>query len=207
VTDPDLPISHLPPHIEESIRSLASLHGDHHQNATSIERAVDRVTAWLAHPSFIVGLTLLIGGWVGANLVADALGYRPVDPPPFVWLGGALSIGSLYMILLILVTQRREDDLAQRREQLTLELAALSEQKITKVIQLLEESRRDNPLIHDRVDQQADEMAQPSDPHSVLHAIKKTHAEAERAGGGGGSSAAVERTPATVEPNHDERRE
>ena len=42
--------------------------------------------------------------------------------------------------------------LGQRRELLILELAILSEQKTAKVIQLLEEVRRDNPLIHDRVE-------------------------------------------------------
>ena len=47
------------------------------------------------------------------------------------------------MVVLILATQRREYQLAQLREQLTLELAILSEQKTAKVIQLLEESRRD----------------------------------------------------------------
>ena len=70
--------------------------------------------------------------------------------------------------------------LTQHRELLTLELAILSEQKTAKVIQLLEEVRRDNPLIHDRVDREAEVMAQPADPQSVLDAIKETHAAAEQ---------------------------
>ena len=56
-----------------------------------------------------------------------------------------------------------------------LELAILSEQKTAKVIHLLEESRRDNPLIRDRLDPQADAMAQLADPQLVLDAIKETH--------------------------------
>ena len=65
-----------------------------------------------------------------------------------------------------------------------MELAILSEQETAKVIQLLEESCKDNPLIRDRVDQEADAMAQPADPKSVLDAIKETHAEAEQISGG-----------------------
>jgi hypothetical protein len=38
--------------------------------------------------------------------------------------------------------------------------------------------RRDNPLIHDRVDREAEVMAQPANPQSVLDAIKETHAAA-----------------------------
>jgi uncharacterized membrane protein len=87
------------------------------------------------------------------------------------------------MVILILATQQREYQLAKLREQLTLELAILSEQKTAKVIQLLEESRRDNPLIRNRVDQEAEAMAQPADPQSVLDAIKETHAESEQISG------------------------
>jgi uncharacterized membrane protein len=64
-----------------------------------------------------------------------------------------------------------------------LELAILSEQKTAKVIQLLEESRRDNPLILNRVDQEAEAMAQPADPQSVLDTIKEIHNEAEQISG------------------------
>ena len=128
-------------------------------------------------------LTVIAASWISLNLLAAALGYRPIDPPPFPGLGLAVSLVSLYIVVLILATQRREYQLAQLREQLTLELAILSEQKTAKVIQLLEETRRDNPLIRNRVDQEAEAMAQPADPQSVLDAIKEIHDEAEQISG------------------------
>jgi uncharacterized membrane protein len=136
----------------------------------------------LGRPRFIGVLTVIAASWISLNLLAAALGYRPIDPPPFSWLGGAVSLVSLYMVILILAAQQREYQLAQLREQLTLELAILSEQKTAKVIQLLEESRRDNPLIRNRVDQEAEAMALPADPQSVLDAIKDTHADVEQTG-------------------------
>jgi hypothetical protein len=39
---------------------------------------------------------------------------------------------------------------------------------------LLEEFRRDSPHIHDRVDRDAEKLAQPANPQSVLDAIKET---------------------------------
>ena len=184
MADTNVPLPLLPVHIEETIRSIARLHAEHHQNATSLQRAVDRITGLLGRPRFIGALTVVGAGWISLNLLAAALGYRPIDPPPFSGLGLAVSLVSLYLVVLILATQRREYQLAQLREQLTLELAILSEQKTAKVIQLLEESRRDNPLIRNRIDQEADAMAQPADPQSVLNAIKETHAEAEQISGG-----------------------
>ncbi len=171
----------LPAHIEETIRSIAQLHAEYHENATPLQRAVDRMTLMLGHPLFIGMLTAIVVAWISLNLLASALGYRSIDPPPFPTLEAAVSLVSLYMVVLILATQRREDQLAQRRELLLLELAILGEQKTAKVIQLLEEFRRDSPFIHNRVDQEAVTMAQPADPQSVLDAIKETHAKAAQA--------------------------
>jgi uncharacterized membrane protein len=183
VADPTVPPPMLPVHIDETIRSIAQLHAEHHEKATPLQRGVDRATALLGRPRFIGVLTVVVIGWIGLNLLGAALGYRPVDPPPFTWLGGAVSLVSLYMVVLVLATQRREDLLARHRELLLLELAILSEQKTAKVIQLLEEVRRDNPHIRDRIDQEAEAMAQPADPQSVLEVIKETHAKVEKIGG------------------------
>lgn len=49
-----------------------------------------------------------------------------------------------------------------------MELAILSERKIAKVIELLEELRRDSPQVQDRVDRQADQMAQPAERAGTL---------------------------------------
>lgn len=179
--DLDAAPSILPIHIEETIQSIARLHAEHRANATRHQRVVDRITSLLSRPVFIAVLTIVVVGWVGLNGFAVSLGYRPLDPPPFPWLAGAASLASLYLVVLILTTQRRGDRLTLRREQLNLELAILSEQKTAKVVALLEELRRDSPAVRDRVDKQADVMARPADPQSVIDAIKETRSEAGQA--------------------------
>jgi uncharacterized membrane protein len=169
----------IPSHVEETVQSITRLHAEHQHNATPLQRTFDRVTAFMGRPPFIGGLTVMVGAWIGLNLLAIAIGHRTIDPPPFSWLGSVVSLISLYIVVLILATQRREYELTKLLEQLALELAILSEQKMAKVIELLEESRRDNPLVHNRVDQEAEAMAHPADPQSVLDAIKETQAEAK----------------------------
>ncbi len=85
------------------------------------------------------------------------------------------------MTSLILTTQRREDELASLREQLTLELGILSEQKASKIISLLEELRLDNLNIRNRIDLEAAAMSAPADPEAVLEAIKETRDEVSSA--------------------------
>ena len=122
------------------------------------------MTGLFGRRGFIDLLTVIVVGWISLNLLAAALGYRPIDPPPVSGLRGAVSRLSLCMVVLIFATQRREDQRAQHREHLILQLALLGKQKTAKVIELLEEFRRDNPLICNRVDQEAEDMAQPADP-------------------------------------------
>jgi uncharacterized membrane protein len=163
-------------HTEQTIRSMARLHAEHHQSASPLERILVRLTTHLARPLVFGILTLCVVGWIGLNLLMPILGHHAPDPPPFTWLSGTSSVISLYVVVLILITQRSDDELAQHREQLALELAILSEQKTAKVIQLLEELRRDSPQFPDRLDPEAKSMAQPANPQTVLDAIKETHA-------------------------------
>ena len=186
--DSDAAASILPIHIEETIQSIARLHAEHRANATQHQRAVDRITSVLSRPVFIAALTIVVVGWVSLNGVAAALGYRPLDPPPFPWLSGAASLASLYLVVLILTTQRRDDRLTQRRELLNLELAILSEQKTAKAVALLEELRRDSPAVRDRIDKQAEVMARPADPQSVIDAIHETRSEGAQASGAADAS-------------------
>jgi len=167
-----LPI--LPAHIDDTVREIAKLHAAHHARATPLQHVVDKLTARAGRPSFILLLTAVVVVWIAVNLALMATGHTPFDEPPFAWLQGLIALAALYMTALILTTQRHEDEIANHRDQLTLELSILSEQKSAKIIALLEELRRDNPMIRDRHDAEAVALSTPADPQSVLEAIKDT---------------------------------
>jgi len=167
----------LPGHINETVKALARLHAGHRENATPLQNAIDWLTASAASPRFIGGLTLLVGAWIAINLF---LGCHAWDAPPFNWLQGIASVAALYITILILSTQRRDNRLSRFREQLVLELVILSEQKAAKAIELLEELRRDDPHIHNRDDRKAAAFAVPTEPEAVLDAIQATHDESKQ---------------------------
>ncbi len=126
----------------------------------------------MGRPAFVVIAVFSAAIWMAANLTAIALGYQPIDPPPFPWLEVTATLFSLLLVMLVLVAQRHEDELNAHRDTLTLELALLSEYKVAKVIQLLEELRRDSPRVQDRDDLQAAQMAEPSDAGIVFEAVQ-----------------------------------
>lgn len=164
----------LPAHIEQTVGAIMRLHAEHRARASPLQSFIERLTANAGRPRFIALLTGLVVSWVALNLGMVASGRPPLDEPPFFWLQGVIALAALYMTVLILTTQRREDELTLHREQLTLELAILSEQKSAKIIALLEELRRDTPLVHDRHDAEAEALSMPSDPNVVLEAIRGT---------------------------------
>ncbi|MBA2724621.1 MAG: DUF1003 domain-containing protein [Sphingomonas sp.] len=164
----------VPTHVEDTVQAIARFHATHEADASPIQRLIERVTRRAGRPAFITLLTVLVLSWIALNLGVMAFGRRPVDEPPFFWLQGAVSLTALYMTVFILTTQRREDKLAGLRDQLTLELSILIEQKSAKIIALLEELRRDDPHISDRPDDTADALSTPADPNAVLDALKDT---------------------------------
>jgi uncharacterized membrane protein len=168
----DFAEANFPDHVDEAVRSVTQLHSDHHGKATTPQRAVNRITALMARPWFITVVGLSVAAWIVANLIAGRLGLQAIDPPPFPWLEVAATLFSLFVVMLVLVAQTHEDELNGHRDTLTLELAILSEHKIAKVIQLLEELRRDSPHVQDRDDPQAEQMAEPADAGSVLAAVR-----------------------------------
>ncbi len=164
----------LPAHVEGTVQAIAQLYFEHHQRASLVERAIDRATSMIGRPLFLGVLAISIALWVGINVAIPPLAF---DPPPFAWLVGLIALVSLFMATLILISQRRADRLASRREQMTLEVSILGEQKAAKIIELLEELRRDSPDVHNRVDAEADEMAEPADARAVLEVIQATNVE------------------------------
>jgi uncharacterized membrane protein len=167
----------VPPHVEESIAAIAKLHAEHYGQAGAFQRLVSAATAMVARPRTLGLITLVIAIWVALNVTLIFSDVPPLDRFPFPFLSAAVSTVGLYLTAMILIAQRHDDELATRRDQLTLELAILSEQKSAKIIALLEEFRRNDPNQGDHRDELAEALAKPAETQVVLDAIEAAHAE------------------------------
>jgi uncharacterized membrane protein len=178
IADPLSPTPILPAHIDETVQAIARLHIDHRRGSTGLQRTVERLTRFFSRPRAAGLLAAGVALWITVNLGLRLAGHAAFDPAPFNGLQSVTSVGALFMTLFILVTQRREDELSELREQLTLELAMLSEHKTAKLIELVEELRRDLPNVRDRPDAEAASLSRPADPEAVLEVLKENQIDA-----------------------------
>ena len=85
------------------------------------------------------------------------------------------------MTTMVLTMQNGQGRHAEQRSHLGLQVNLLAEQKIAKLIALLEELRRDLPIVRDRKDSIAEAMAEQFNPHAVISALEATFQHANAA--------------------------
>lgn len=152
----------------DTVASVVELHQEHHRQASLLQRTIDGLTDRLGRPLVVLGVVLALFLWVAQAAFTTNARF---GTPSYDWLALSATLAAVLIAMVILATQRRQDQLAERRAQLTLQLALLADKKMAKTIALLEELRRDNPQLVDRVDAESVDMARPADPQGMLAAI------------------------------------
>ncbi len=163
----------LPEHISQHVDTIAQLRARDESGVGFHQRTIETVTANLGRPLFLNLVLLFVTVWVAFNLFSRRVGFQQFDTPPFYWLQGAIGLGALLLTILVLITQNRQARLAERNAQLDLQVNLLAEQKIAKLIALVEELRQDLPTVRNRFDPEAEAMAEATNPHAVLEALEE----------------------------------
>lgn len=133
--------------------------------------AVERLTDLIGSPFCLYATLCAISAWVVFNLGALVYYRKAFDLPPFPALQGLVGCAALLVTLVVLIKQNRSAKLEERSVHLEMQLIMLTEQKVTKMITLIEELRIDLPMIKDRHDSQSAAFQVPTDPMSVLKTL------------------------------------
>ena len=163
----------LPDPIGQNIDAITALHTKAEQKVDRHQRAVERLANTWGQPAFLYSILCAIGLWLLPNVLPRQWGTPHFDPPPFSKLELLLSTSALLLTTGVLIRQNRQEKLAEQRAQLNLQISLLSEQKLAKLIALVEELRRDSPDVHDRHDPEAEVMQEAADPHTVMTALEQ----------------------------------
>lgn len=166
--------------ISQNIAAVLDFYTREEQKISRSQRILERVSGFVGQPVFLGIVLLFVTVWVLANAELRALGMVEFDPAPFFWLQGIVGLGALLTTIVVLTKQNRLSKLAEQRANLDLKVMLLTEQKAAKLIDLLEELRRDLPDVKDRHDSDAVAMQQSMSPDLVLAALDERSKSADQ---------------------------
>ncbi len=166
--------------LDQDIEAIVAMRINAERKVSYHQRLIEKVTSALGRPFAVYVILLIVGLWIIANSFHKALGFPFFDAPPFAWLQDTVSISALLMTVVVLATQNRQERFAEQRRHLDLQITLLTERKVSKIIELLEDLRYDLPSVKNRIDPEAEAMKEPVDPHTALTALNHTLQEATK---------------------------
>ena len=166
--------------IDQNIAAVLELDKREDEKVSRSQRFFETISRFVGRPLFL-GCTISFAAiWILVNVLAHQLGLPQFDPPPFFWLGGIVGLGALLATTVVLIEQNRLVRMEEKRSHLQMQVNLLTEQKTTKIIQLIEELRRDLPNVRDRLDPETEVLQHPTNPQQVLATMEHRQEAEER---------------------------
>ncbi len=132
--------------------------------ADSITESFGTITFAVLH---IVWFTL----WILIN-TGQISGLEPFDPFPFGLLTMVVSLEAIFLSIFVLISQNRETQISDLREELDFQIDAHAEQEITKLIHMVDEIQ-DHLGIKKKNDKELEAMKKKLDPEKIITEIEK----------------------------------
>jgi uncharacterized membrane protein len=167
----------LPASAKENLELLTRFKDGEEAQISGIQTAIERISRFLGSPAYFAFCVAFILLWIAVNAFGMQQRWHHVDTPPFFLLQGLVSSNALLLTIAVLIRQNRMAHVAEHRAHLDLQINLLTEQKVTKILQIIDELRRDLTALRGRPDDEVTEMSKPADAHALMHAIKEKQAD------------------------------
>jgi uncharacterized membrane protein len=163
----------LPEQVIKNIEAISNYQDRYLQNSTAHQRSLDKIAAIFSQPQFLyfqVGFFMI--WWICSYLSNRHI--LPANFPLFDLREEGLSLTGILISTGVLIYQTRQEKVSEERSHLMLQLNLITEQKIAKLISLVEELRTDLPNVKNRADLEAEVMQQATDPQAILEVLQQT---------------------------------
>jgi uncharacterized membrane protein len=162
----------LPEQVIKNVEVVHTHHQQRRENTTKDRKILVNIAKFFGKPQFLYAQILFFAIWIGCSNLAE----RKIIPKNFplfdLHLHG-LEIASLLITTEVLIYQNREEKISEERSHLILQVNLITEQKLAKVISLVEELRTDLPNVKNRHDEEAELMKQAADPQVIMEVIQQ----------------------------------
>jgi uncharacterized membrane protein len=122
--------------LERNIRTILRLRAQADRARGLQDRIADTITNFSGHLVFVYVHILWFGGWILMN--TGSFGVKPFDPFPYGLLTMVVSLEAIFLSTFVLISQNRLGEDAENRADLNLQIALLTENEVTRVLQMLD---------------------------------------------------------------------
>ena len=124
--------------VDRNVHALAEIRAQHMERRDLQGRVADRITRFAGSMACIYLHLALFGSWLLINTRVMPI-VEPFDPYPFVMLAMFASVEAIFLSTFVLISQNRQAVLAEKRNDLDLQINLLAEHEITRILQLVDE--------------------------------------------------------------------
>jgi uncharacterized membrane protein len=140
---------------------------------TGADRVAAAIARFCGQMSFVWIHVVLFAVWIAYNTIPW---FKPFDPYPFTFLTLVVSLEAIFLSTFILISQNYDMRVAERRNQLDLQINLLAEQENTKALQILERIAK-KVGAHMSDDPQVRALEEATRPESLVEQIEDAYRE------------------------------
>jgi len=119
---------------------------------------------------FLILTLAFIFIWILFNL-GLVPGVNPFDVFPFVWLVTIVQLFSIVLSIIILMSQNKEEKIAEVRQQMDFEINVRAEQEITKILEMIEKIHTNLGIA--RIDNELEQMKEAIDIGAIKDSVEQ----------------------------------
>jgi uncharacterized membrane protein len=165
--------------IQQNIHTVARVEHALSHKCSPAERIGQGVARFFGSVPFVVAHVFLIAGWIALNAYPPA-GMRPFDPYPFGLLALVVGVEFIFLTTFVLLNQKHEMRRTEHWQHLQLQLSMLTEQEVTKTLQMVSLACRRLGLDALAADGDLAEMTRPTSVPDVANEIERARESASQ---------------------------
>jgi len=151
--------------VKRNIETIAAIENAAHEGRTSSDRIADIISGFCGSMAFVWVHCIWFGTWLlinGTQLFPKSMRF---DAPPFGVLTLVVSLEAIFLSTSILISQNRQQLMADKRNMLDLQINLLAEQESSQLLGMMEKVLQ--KLGVDFTEGDADTLKEPTDPQKL----------------------------------------
>jgi uncharacterized membrane protein len=163
--------------VDRNVHALEKIRAAYLGRRNLQERVADKITGFAGSLWCVYLHLALVIAWVSINL--GAVPWIPrFDPYPFVMLAMFASVEAIFLSTFVLISQNRQAALAEKRNDLDLQVNLLAEHEITRILELVDEIAKKLDIPRDKG--RTDPLKEDVQPEAVIERMESVREREQR---------------------------